>query len=119
MGNPPDWTISKDFGEYPVVISKTAGVWQGYRCGSTTLTELRPDGPFDLAQFHSDYSNSGAIRGESEPESVDGEVGNIVAGKSFEVRYYGTRSFVHRYVRKGETFVLTDDTDPGSVVPTC
>lgn len=117
MGNPPEWEIRTDLTDFPVIVSTAGGVWQGYMCQSTSLTELRPEGPVQIADFSSVYSDSGA-KADGEPAiDLEGKIGTIVRNREFEVNFEGSRSFVQRYVRGADG---TYTRQPGSEdVPTC
>jgi hypothetical protein len=118
MGNPPEWEISKEFGSFPVIVSKAGGVWQGYSCGATLLTELIPSGPSDLVGFDSHYSNGGARGDDDQDQTVDGEIVNIVKDKSFEVRFGGTQNFTHHYDRHGDSYTRPPG-DTKEEIPKC
>ena len=107
MGNPPAWKFVSGLGPNPVIVATGGGVWQGYRCESTTVTELRPSGPVTVASFSSVYENGGAVEDPERVESITGEIINM-RQNSFDVRFRGTRNFMHHYVRKGEVFVRPD-----------
>lgn len=107
FGKIVDWSVSKSFGDYPVVTLNGAGNWQGYKCSSTTLVELRPEGPRQLVTVPMTYDDSAAAAGKK-PTQISGSIDNIQPGKSFEVSYFGfgSKDFKDRYVRKGDTYVL-------------
>jgi hypothetical protein len=107
FGKIVDWSVSKSFGDYPVVTLNGAGNWQGYKCSSTTLVELRPDGPRQLATLPMTYDDSEAAAGKK-PTQITGSIDNIQPGKSFEISYFGfgSKDFKDRYVRKGDAYVL-------------
>ena len=107
MGNPPEWKFATGFGPNPVIIATGGGVWQGYRCESTTVTELRPSGPAALVSFNSVYENGGAVADPKKVESITGEITNVQQN-SFDVRFTGTRNFIHHYIRKGDVFIRPD-----------
>jgi hypothetical protein len=107
FGKIVDWSVSKSFGDYPVVTLNGAGNWQGYKCSSTTLVELRPDGPRQLATLPMTYDDSEAAAGKKATQ-ITGSIDNIQPGKSFEISYFGfgSKDFKDRYVRKGDAYVL-------------
>ena len=120
MGNPPQWKIRDDVIRGIVIESTGGGVWQGYACSSTTLTELAPNGPRGLVTFDSHYDSTGAV-GEG-GESYDGSIANVARNRSFDVRYTGTRPITEHYVRKGREFVRVPGANEEmneSPVPTC
>lgn len=118
MGNPPEWKARNDLSGTTVIEATGGGVWQGYACDSTSLTELTPTGPVTLVTFESGYNSTGALGDEG--ESYTGKIGSIVRGRSFEVQFSGTRDFTNRYVRQGDRYTrqpVTDGTDGD--IPTC
>ncbi|ESQ80170.1 SHOCT domain-containing protein [Asticcacaulis sp. YBE204] len=107
--------VRKEFASNPTLETDGGGTWQGYTCSWLTLTELTPEGPVARATVPMVYSNSGAT--DKNPVTIEGKITKIVANASFDVTYSGTRSFVERYVRKGDTYVL--DTGKASAMETC
>ena len=107
MGNPPEWKFATGFGPNPVIIATGGGVWQGYRCESTTVTELRSSGPVTLVSFRSAYENGGAMEDPKKVESITGEITNV-RRNSFDVRFKGTRNFIHHYTRNGDAFIRSN-----------
>jgi len=57
FGKIVDWSVSRSFGDMPIVSVNGAGNWQGYSCSTTTLIELTPDGPRHLATLPMTYDN--------------------------------------------------------------
>jgi len=102
-GELSDWSVSDKFSDLPVIQAEGGGTWQGYTCSYAVLSELTPHGPVELARIQTAYDDSGAK--EAGAVSLDGRIADIVKGKGFTVRYGGTRSFVERYVRRGDRFV--------------
>lgn len=120
MGNPPQWKIRADIADRPVIEATGGGVWQGYGCDTTTLTELTASGPKLLATFASGYSSEGA-EGDA-GQIYDGTIVNVVRGRSFDVRFTGTRTITEHYVRKGAEYVRVPGKEEEmneSVIPTC
>ena len=107
FGKVVDWSVSRSFGDYPVVTLNGAGNWQGYKCSSTTLVELRPEGPHRLVTLPMTYDDSEAAAGKKATQ-ITGTIDNIQPGKSFEVAYFGfgSKDFKDRYVLKGDAYVL-------------
>lgn len=105
FGKIVDWSVSRSFGDLPIVTVNGAGNWQGYACSVATMIELAPDGPRQLAALPMTYDNSGAAAGKR-PTQVNGRIENIKPGKSFDVVYFGSKDFTERYVRQGNAYVL-------------
>ncbi len=107
FGKIVDWSVSKSFGDNPVVSVNGAGNWQGYQCSTTTLVELTPEGPKELVTVPMTYDNSVAAAGKKATQ-ITGRIDNIQTGKSFDVVYFGfgSKDFTERYVLKGDTYVL-------------
>ena len=92
--------VDNTFSDYPMVVSEGGGTWQGNTCAWTVLTELRPTGPVEVAQFESAYDNSGAV--EQSATKVTGEISSVVRDQSFTVTFTGTRAFTALYARDGD-----------------
>lgn len=107
FGKIVDWSVSRSFGDNPVVSVNGAGNWQGLSCSTTTLVELTPEGPRSLVTVPLTYDNSQAAAGKK-PTQITGTIDNIQPGKSFDVAYFGfgSKDFTERYVRKGDAYVL-------------
>ena len=106
FGKIVDWSVSKSFGDLPIVTVNGAGNWQGYACSTATLIELRPDGPRTLVTVPMTYDDSGAA-GAKGATQINGRIDNIQPRKGFDVVYFaGSKEFKDRYVRKGDAYVL-------------
>jgi|SRR5947209_11075269 hypothetical protein len=109
FGKIVDWSVNSSFGSLPVVTVNGAGNWQGYACSTATLVELAPDGPKPLVTLPMTYDNGGAVGATKKLVQINGRIDNISPGKSFDVVYFGTKSFTERYVRRGDTYVLASN----------
>jgi hypothetical protein len=105
FGKIVDWSVSRSFGDNPVVMVNGAGNWQGYACSVTTLLELGPDGPKQLVTVPMTYDNSQA-GGKDKLKQFTGRIDNIKPGKSFDVIYFGSKDFTDHYVRTGDTYAI-------------
>jgi hypothetical protein len=108
FGKIVDFSVSRSFGDLPVVTVNGAGNWQGYACSTTTLLELAPEGPRYLAVLPMTYDNSAAVGAGGKPTQVNGRIEKIVPGKSFDVVYFGSKDFTEHYVRSGNSYVLAN-----------
>jgi hypothetical protein len=106
FGKIVDWSVSKSFGDLPILTVNGASNWQGLQCSTVTMVELQPDGPKTLATVPMTYDNSGA--GGSDVSRSSGRIENIKPGKGFDVVYIGTKKFTDHYVRDGNAYVLAD-----------
>jgi hypothetical protein len=106
FGKIADWSVNRSFGELPVVTVDGGGTWQGCTVSITTLLELAPEGPKQLASVPMSYDNGGAVPEGKQPTQISGRIENIKPGKSFDVVYFGSKDFTEHYVRKGDTYVL-------------
>jgi hypothetical protein len=106
FGKIVDWSVSRSFGDLPIVSVNGAGNWQGYSCSTTTLIELTPDGPMHLATLPMTYDNSGALGAGGRLMQINGRIENIQPGRTFDVVYFGSKDFKERYVRKDNVYVL-------------
>lgn len=120
MGNPPNWKLREDLADYPVIEASAGGVWQGYACDATSLTQLTPEGPKSLVTFDSYYDSRSASG--SNGEFYTGAIGNVVRNRSFDVRFTGSREFTRRFVRDGAGYSIVPGEDGGTDdigIPTC
>lgn len=120
MGNPPQWKIRSDIARGLVIEAKSGGVWQGYACDLTSLIELTPEGPSDLVSFDLQYDSTGAVGDGG--ESYDGAIVNVVPGRSFDVRFSGSKPVTQHFVRKGAKFIRVpgeNGTSGADAIPTC
>lgn len=106
FGKIVDWSVSRSFGDNPVVMVNGAGNWQGYACSVTTLLELGPDGPKQLVTVPMTYDNSQASGGKGGLKQFTGRIDNIKPGKSFDVIYFGSKDFTDHYVRTGDSYAI-------------
>ena len=106
FGKIVDWSVSRSFGDNPVVMVNGAGNWQGYSCSVTTLLELGPDGPRQLVAVPMTYDNSQAPGGAKNLKQFTGRIDNIKPGKSFDVIYFGSKDFTDHYVKTGDTYQI-------------
>lgn len=110
-GQPPAaWYLTEEFTAAPAIYAETAGLWQGYKDGGATLTELGPSGPVTSESIVTLYSDDGAMVGGT-PCILEGEIANIVKDKSFEVRVTGYSEFTDRYEKRGGRFVDVSGND--------
>lgn len=105
MGRLAGWSVRSDFGDYPVIEVKGAGSWRGSICSWTTLLELRPEGPAELATIATAFDNSEALL-DGSPTRIEGRILGVEAGRGFEVAYSGSAAFTERFVRQGARYVL-------------
>lgn len=104
FGRMGDWSVSNAFSDLPVIIAAGGSTGQGYTCGMTTLTELRPGGPATIAEIRTVYDDSGARLNGA--QTYEGEITDIAKRQGFTVHYTGTKSFDDRYVMKDGRYVL-------------
>lgn len=107
FGEMSEMAVSSKFGDLPVIYTEGGGTWQGYTCGWTTLTELRPDGPKELVTFMDSYEDGNSDEGGS----TAGKIADIVPGRSFTVTFTGARNFTAIYIRRGDRYVLQGGDD--------
>ncbi|OSZ69984.1 hypothetical protein CAP40_03895 [Sphingomonas sp. IBVSS2] len=114
FGDLAEWSVSDKFLDRPVIYLEGGGTWQGYTCSVTTLVELRPEGPAEIASFPSLYDDGGAV--EDKPQSIRGRIADIRKGQGFTVKFEGTRSFAERYSWRGDRYQREGGE---SRIPTC
>lgn len=100
------WSITRRFTDLPAVYTEGGGTWQGYTCIVATLTELRPDGPAELASIPIHYDNEG-VGGPGPGRHLEGRIANIRKGRSFDVVFTGSARLTEHYVWRGGRFVRT------------
>ena len=106
FGKIVDWSVSKSFGDLPIVTVNGAGNWQGYSCSTATLIELTPDGPKELVTLPMTYDDSGAVNGKGATQ-INGRIDNIQPRRGFDIVYFaGSREFKEHYVRSGNSYAL-------------
>ncbi len=101
------WALSRAYGPLPVAAVSGGGTWQGYTCGVTTLLELAPDQPRELVTVPLYYDDAGAVAPGKRATTITGRIARIISGKSFDAIYSGSRHFTERYIRRGDSFVLS------------
>jgi hypothetical protein len=106
FGKVAHWAVSPRFSTWPVIVAEGGGTWQGYSCSWLTLTELRPNGPVELATVPLAYDDAGARTEPGESKSIQGKILNVVRNQSFDVVYSGSRAFSEHYVRGGDRYVV-------------
>jgi hypothetical protein len=106
FGTLEDWKISRAFGPFPVAEVSGGGTWQGYTCSVTTLLQLAPQAPRELATVALYYDDAGAVPPGKRATRITGRIVHVVAEKSFDVAYSGSRRFVEHYVRGGDFYVI-------------
>ena len=114
FGDLAEWSVSDKFADQPVIYVEGGGTWQGYTCSYTSLVELLPEGPKEIAAFQSVYDDSGAV--EDKPQSIRGKIATIRKGAEFTVKFEGTRSFAERYLWRGGKYQREGGE---SQIPTC
>jgi hypothetical protein len=102
QGDMADWSISRAFTDLPTIYTEGGGTWQGYTCVVATLTELRPDGPAQIASIPTYYDNAGV---GGRVRRFEGRIANIRRGASFDVVFTGTARFTEHYIYRGGRFV--------------
>src|SRR6188768_3257946 len=108
MGMEPyEWSVTRRFGDLPMIYSEAGGMGGGYSCSGFALTELTPDAPRSVAWVPIYYDDLGAENGVTK---IEGKIAKIVPGKSFVVRYTGSRTFSETWTRKGNEYVLQGNT---------
>jgi hypothetical protein len=117
FGKIVDYSVTSSFGGLPIVTVNGANNWQGYACSTATLIELAPEGPRRLVTLPMTYDNSAVATDKKSRLQVNGRIDKIVAGKSFDVVYFGSSDFTERYVRNGNAYVLA--APRGSRMKTC
>jgi len=105
-GGMSGWSITRRFTGLAAVYTEGGGTWQGYTCTVATLTELRPDGPAEVALIPIYYDNAG-VGGPGHVRHLEGRIANIRRGRSFDVVFTGSTPFTEHYVWRRGRFVRT------------
>ena len=106
FGQVGEWSVSNKVGEVPTLDAEGGFTGQGYTCAVAVLTELRPDGPAEMALIHTVYDNSGAVDDGQPVVFIKGKIANVRRGEGFDVRYSGSRTFTEHWSRRGGKYVL-------------
>lgn len=106
-GGPPQWVVSTDFGDEPVVVTDALDWRRGVTCATTALYGLGGGAPLPLAVFPSGYDDAGTGGERAKAVSVSGSIRNILKGRSFEVHFHGTSDFTQVFTRVGARYVKT------------
>lgn len=102
-GAPPEWRLTAELTGRPALRVANGGGNQGIFCNFVEYFDLAAGGPVSIARVQIGYTDEGN-RGEEEGVSLEGTIGNIVAGRSFDVAYRGDESFTERYELRGGRF---------------
>lgn len=105
-GGMSDWSISRLFTDRPAIYTEGGGTWQGYTCSVATLTELRPEGPVEVAVVPIYQDDSGARQGRR-AWTLEGRIVHIRRRRSFDVVFTGSARFTEHYSWRGGRFVRT------------
>lgn len=108
------WGVTRALSEWPILYTEGGGTWQGCSISVAVLTELRPDGPADVADLQVFYSDAGT-GWTTPPREVHGAIVRAEPGRAFTVRYHGSESFEETWVRDGSRYRLAggDSRVPG------
>lgn len=104
---PTDWQLTNRFTSRPAIYASGGYMGQGVVMSSSTITELRPEGPKTSDVIGTGYSDEGAFDEESSRTAcnVEGEIGNIVKDRSFEVSASGSVVEHDKYIMRNGRFV--------------
>ena len=105
MGGIGEWGINTRLAANPVIYTEGGSTGQGITCSFTQLVELTPAGPVKLVEFQSAFEQD---NGTGRPVATEGNIANIVAGRSFDVIFTGTQPGRDHYVRAGARYRLAD-----------
>ncbi len=116
---PADWQLTTRFTSRPAIYASGGYMGQGVVMSSSTITELRPDGPRTSDAIGTGYNDEGAFDEESGRTAcnVEGEIGNIVKDRSFEVSASGSVVAHDRYIMRNGKFVALKKVDWGLPCP--
>ena len=106
-GGPPQWVVSTEFGDDPVIVTDAFDWRRGVTCATTALYGLGGGAPLPLAMFPSGYDDVGAGGERAKAVSVSGSIRNILKGRSFEVHFRGSSDFTQVFTREGAHYVKT------------
>ncbi len=110
---PSEWQITNRFTSNPAIYASGGFTGQGITLSSSTITELRADGPHTSDRIGTGYDDEGSITEESGKTvcSVDGKIAGIVKDRSFDVVVSGSLTARDHYVMRGGRFVATKTID--------
>ena len=109
------WGVTRALSEWPMLYTEGGGTWQGCSVGFAVLTELRAEGPADVADFQVFYSDAGT-GSATPPREFHGTIVRVEPGRAFTIRYQGRETFEETWVRDGDRYRLAGGE---SMVPGC
>lgn len=112
---PSDWQLTTRFTSRPAIYASGGYMGQGIVMSSSSITELRPDGPKTSDLIGTGYSDKGAFEEGSGRTAcdVEGKIVNIVKDRSFDVVSTGSLVARDRYVMRSGKFAALKKTDWG------
>lgn len=108
FGELGDWSITRQFTAHPAIYTQGGGTWQGVTCTIATLSELRSDGPFEIAVIPIHFENGG-VAAPGEMRAVSGRISNVRRSRSFDVVFSGSEQFTDHYVYRNGRFRRTTE----------
>lgn len=117
-GKPPeDWSITYRFTDYPAIFASGGYAGMGIATASSSLTELRPEGPTTSDLIWTGFSNEGAGGNEQSVCAVSGKITSIRKDRAFDVVMSGSLNAVDHYVKRHDRFVSLSNLDHESPCP--
>jgi hypothetical protein len=111
---PTEWYLTDKFSAYPAIYASGGFMGQGVIEESSTITELRPDGPITSDVIGTGFSDEGAIvDNERAACVVKGKIANVRKDSSFDVIVRGSVNAVDHYAKKKGKFVAVSRRDWG------
>jgi len=111
---PVEWYLTNKFTAYPAIYASGGFMGQGVVEESSTITELRPDGPITTDVIGTGFSDDGAIVDNERPACVvKGSISNLRKDRSFDVVVRGSINAVDHYTKKNGRFVAVTKRDWG------
>jgi hypothetical protein len=106
MGQPPDWLISTELSDLPVIVSLTKDKNDGMSCSTATLLHHSPDGQVEtMATVPLGYDDSGSsLPAAQRRGTIAAHVINITRGGGFDVSYTGTVNLQQHYTLTGTRY---------------
>jgi hypothetical protein len=111
-GEPPEkWRVTNRFTSFPAIVAWGDFMNYGIVLRSSTLTELRPEGPVFSDVIDTGFDDSGLQEDPRRVCSVTGTIVNVRKDVGFDVQLTGTARRIERYRKRGNRFVNLSPTD--------
>jgi hypothetical protein len=110
-GDPPEWRLTSRFTSFPAIVAWGDFMQHGIIIRSSTLTELRPEGPVMSDAIGMGFDDRNFQEDPRRACTVTGRVMNVRKDVGFDVEVTGTVRKIERYRKSGGRFVSISPID--------